>query len=73
MVPLLLWAWFGACSLDTGEACPEHLCLSQSVMNKMHVISIPYALMKVNPLSWIQKVCLYKGKGISIISRFVLH
>lgn len=27
----------------------------------MHVISIPYALMKVNPLSWIQKVCQYKG------------
>uniref|UniRef100_A0A3B3CIE2 Disco interacting C n=1 Tax=Oryzias melastigma TaxID=30732 RepID=A0A3B3CIE2_ORYME len=32
-----------------------------SVMNMMHVISIPYALMKVNPLSWIQKVCQYKG------------
>lgn len=30
-------------------------------MNRMHVISIPYALMKVNPLSWIQKVCSYKG------------
>lgn len=28
----------------------------------MHVISIPYSLMKVNPLSWIQKVCQYKGK-----------
>uniref|UniRef100_A0A8C1U5L8 Disco-interacting protein 2 homolog Ca n=1 Tax=Cyprinus carpio TaxID=7962 RepID=A0A8C1U5L8_CYPCA len=32
-----------------------------SVMNMMHVISIPYSLMKVNPLSWIQKVCQYKG------------
>lgn len=31
-------------------------------MNMMHVISIPYSLMKVNPLSWIQKVCQYKGK-----------
>lgn len=30
-------------------------------MNMMHVISIPYALMKVNPLSWIQKVCQFKG------------
>ncbi len=38
--------------------------LCQSVMNMMHVISIPYALMKVNPLSWIQKVCQYKGKQI---------
>uniref|UniRef100_A0AAY4ACQ2 DMAP1-binding domain-containing protein n=1 Tax=Denticeps clupeoides TaxID=299321 RepID=A0AAY4ACQ2_9TELE len=32
-----------------------------SVMNMMHVISVPYALMKVNPLSWIQKICQYKG------------
>lgn len=30
-------------------------------MNRMHVISIPYSLMKVNPLSWIQKVHMYKG------------
>uniref|UniRef100_A0A672M795 Disco interacting C n=1 Tax=Sinocyclocheilus grahami TaxID=75366 RepID=A0A672M795_SINGR len=36
-----------------------------SVMNMMHVISIPYSLMKVNPLSWIQKVCQYKGLPIS--------
>ncbi|MEQ2175025.1 DIP2 disco-interacting protein 2 C [Goodea atripinnis] len=33
----------------------------ESVMNMMHIISIPYALMKVNPLSWIQKVCQFKG------------
>ncbi|KAM7369616.1 hypothetical protein PAMP_010926 [Pampus punctatissimus] len=33
----------------------------ESVMNMMHVISVPYSLMKVNPLSWIQKVCQYKG------------
>ncbi|KAM7400072.1 hypothetical protein PAMA_004666 [Pampus argenteus] len=38
-----------------------------SVMNMMHVISIPYALMKVNPLSWIQKVCQYKALLFSII------
>lgn len=30
----------------------------------MHVISIPYSLMKVNPLSWIQKVHTYKGKNL---------
>lgn len=35
-------------------------------MNMMHVISIPYALMKVNPLSWIQKVCQYKGNEINL-------
>jgi len=39
-----------------------YLIWFQSVMNMMHVISIPYSLMKVNPLSWIQKVCQYKGK-----------
>lgn len=38
------------------------MCLLQSVMNMMHVISVPYSLMKVNPLSWIQKVCQYKGQ-----------
>ncbi|XP_057268314.1 disco-interacting protein 2 homolog A isoform X4 [Pezoporus wallicus] len=40
-----------------------------SVMNRMHVISIPYALMKVNPLSWIQKVCLYKARVAVVKSR----
>lgn len=30
-------------------------------MNMLHIISVPSALMKVNPLSWIQKVCQYKG------------
>ena len=28
----------------------------------MHVISVPYSLMKVNPLSWIQKVYHFKGQ-----------
>uniref|UniRef100_A0A672VD38 Disco interacting A n=1 Tax=Strigops habroptila TaxID=2489341 RepID=A0A672VD38_STRHB len=40
-----------------------------SVMNRMHVISIPYALMKVNPLSWIQKVCSYKARVAVVKSR----
>ncbi|KAM4889136.1 disco-interacting protein 2 homolog A isoform 4-T5 [Thomomys bottae] len=40
-----------------------------SVMNKMHVVSIPYALMKVNPLSWIQKVCSYKAQAALVKSR----
>uniref|UniRef100_A0A8C1RYH0 Disco-interacting protein 2 homolog Ca n=1 Tax=Cyprinus carpio TaxID=7962 RepID=A0A8C1RYH0_CYPCA len=39
------------------------------VMNMMHVISIPYSLMKVNPLSWIQKVCQYKAKVACVKSR----
>lgn len=54
----------------------------QSVMNMMHVISVPYSLMKVNPLSWIQKVCQYKGQAhilthththLSLISVNSLH
>ncbi|XP_072566946.1 disco-interacting protein 2 homolog C-like isoform X5 [Paramormyrops kingsleyae] len=40
-----------------------------SVMNMMHVISIPYSLMKVNPLSWIQKVCQYKARVACVKSR----
>ncbi|KAK2509727.1 hypothetical protein MC885_020993 [Smutsia gigantea] len=40
-----------------------------SVLNRMHVISIPYALMKVNPLSWIQKVCSYKARAALVKSR----
>uniref|UniRef100_A0A3B4HBQ0 Disco-interacting protein 2 homolog C-like n=1 Tax=Pundamilia nyererei TaxID=303518 RepID=A0A3B4HBQ0_9CICH len=43
--------------------------IQTSVMNMMHVISIPYALMKVNPLSWIQKVCQYKAKVACVKSR----
>ncbi|XP_034878344.1 disco-interacting protein 2 homolog C [Mirounga leonina] len=45
------------------------MCCLQSVMNMMHVISIPYSLMKVNPLSWIQKVCQYKAKVACVKSR----
>uniref|UniRef100_K7E101 Disco interacting A n=1 Tax=Monodelphis domestica TaxID=13616 RepID=K7E101_MONDO len=40
-----------------------------SVLNRMHVVSIPYALMKVNPLSWIQKVCSYKARVALVKSR----
>uniref|UniRef100_A0A4W4ETA0 DMAP1-binding domain-containing protein n=1 Tax=Electrophorus electricus TaxID=8005 RepID=A0A4W4ETA0_ELEEL len=40
-----------------------------SVLNRMHVISIPYSLMKVNPLSWIQKVHTYKARVAVVKSR----
>ncbi|EHH18846.1 Disco-interacting protein 2-like protein C, partial [Macaca mulatta] len=42
------------------QALTQACGYTESVMNMMHVISIPYSLMKVNPLSWIQKVCQYK-------------
>ncbi|KAM9485890.1 disco-interacting protein 2 homolog A isoform 4-T4 [Salvelinus alpinus] len=40
-----------------------------SVVTRMHVISIPYSLMKVNPLSWIQKVHTYKARVAVVKSR----
>uniref|UniRef100_A0A8C9U917 Disco interacting A n=1 Tax=Scleropages formosus TaxID=113540 RepID=A0A8C9U917_SCLFO len=40
-----------------------------SIMNRMHVISIPYSLMKVNPLSWIQKVHTFKARVAVVKSR----
>uniref|UniRef100_A0A8C3UWU4 Disco interacting protein 2 homolog A n=1 Tax=Catharus ustulatus TaxID=91951 RepID=A0A8C3UWU4_CATUS len=51
------------------QACGYSEALLNSVMNRMHVISIPYALMKVNPLSWIQKVCSYKARVAVVKSR----
>lgn len=32
-----------------------------SVFNGMHVVFIPYALMKINPASWMQMITRYKG------------
>uniref|UniRef100_A0A4W4FP62 DMAP1-binding domain-containing protein n=1 Tax=Electrophorus electricus TaxID=8005 RepID=A0A4W4FP62_ELEEL len=43
--------------------------IHMSVLNMLHVVSVPYALMKVNPLSWIQKVCQYKAKVACVKSR----
>ncbi|KTG19117.1 hypothetical protein cypCar_00021052, partial [Cyprinus carpio] len=43
--------------------------VQMSVLNMLHVVSVPYALMKVNPLSWIQKVCQYKAKVACVKSR----
>lgn len=32
-----------------------------SILNGMHVVFIPYALMKVNPASWMQMITKYRG------------
>lgn len=32
-----------------------------AVLNGMHCIYIPYALMKVNPASWMQMITKYRG------------
>lgn len=61
---LLRVAWLRAVLPARGGRWPLSMCVPplQSVLNRMHVVSVPYALMKANPLSWIQKVCLYKGE-----------
>lgn len=45
------------------EVCTIYLyhCLFQSVFNGMHVIFIPYSLMKVDPASWMKMITKYKG------------
>ena len=35
----------------------------QSVFNGMHVIFIPYSLMKVDPASWMKMITKYKGES----------
>lgn len=41
----------------------------QAVMNRIHTISVPYAVMKACPLSWVQRVHVHKGK-IHLFPRF---
>ena len=47
--------------LETNDYFTGHAILT-SVFNGMHVIFIPYALMKVNPASWMQMITRYKGE-----------
>jgi acyl-coenzyme A synthetase/AMP-(fatty) acid ligase len=37
-----------------------------SVLNGMHVVFIPYALMKVNPASWMQMITKHRGTYSSV-------
>lgn len=45
--------------------CTKHkqLCcfFPQSVMNRIHTITVPYAVMKACPMSWVQRVHIHKG------------
>lgn len=45
-----------------------------SVLNGMHVVFIPYALMKVNPASWMQMITKYRGlySTLCCVFRFIL-
>jgi len=38
----------------------------QSVFNGMHVVFIPYSIMKIDPASWMKMVTRYKGKCSSV-------
>lgn len=35
----------------------------QSVMNRIHTITVPYAVMKACPMSWVQRVHIHKGSA----------
>lgn len=48
-------------SMLTFECFPS---LFQSVMNRIHTISVPYAVMKACPMSWVQRVHIHKGLAI---------
>lgn len=37
------------------------LFCSQSIMNRIHTITVPYAVMKACPMSWVQRVHIHKG------------
>ncbi|XP_032030436.1 disco-interacting protein 2 homolog A isoform X5 [Hylobates moloch] len=73
------WALTQACGYSEAETLTNVLDFKRdaglwhgvltSVMNRMHVVSVPYALMKANPLSWIQKVCFYKARAALVKSR----
>lgn len=39
--------------------------LLQSVMNRIHTISVPYAVMKACPMSWVQRVHIHKGSALA--------
>ncbi|XP_049952324.1 disco-interacting protein 2 isoform X2 [Schistocerca serialis cubense] len=43
-----------------------------SVLNGMHVIFIPYALMKVNPASWMQMITKYRA-SVAVVKSRDLH
>lgn len=46
--------------LNNVKGCYSFVC-SQAVMNRIHSISVPYAVMKACPLSWVQRVHVHKG------------
>uniref|UniRef100_A0A672JJB2 Disco-interacting protein 2 homolog Bb n=1 Tax=Salarias fasciatus TaxID=181472 RepID=A0A672JJB2_SALFA len=44
-----------------------------AVMNRIHTISVPYAVMKACPLSWVQRVHIHKGARVALVKCRDLH
>ncbi|CAL8101663.1 unnamed protein product [Orchesella dallaii] len=60
------------CVLDFKREVGLWHSILTSVFNGMHVIFIPYALMKVNPASWMQMITKYRA-SIAIVKSRDLH
>ncbi|XP_078064925.1 disco-interacting protein 2 homolog B-like, partial [Mustelus asterias] len=71
-----------ACAYNEGETVVNVLDFKRdvglwhsvltSVMNKIHTISVPYAVMKTAPLSWLQRVHAHKAK-VALVKCRDLH
>ena len=58
-------------TVRSGQTCDAHICSYfnfQSVFNGMHVIFIPYALMKIDPASWMKMVTKFKGSLVMVMA-----
>ncbi|XP_035702936.1 disco-interacting protein 2 isoform X5 [Folsomia candida] len=60
------------CVLDFKREVGLWHSILTSVFNGMHVIFIPYALMKVNPASWMQMITKYRA-SIAVVKSRDLH
>ncbi|XP_013910451.1 PREDICTED: disco-interacting protein 2 homolog B-like [Thamnophis sirtalis] len=59
------WCWAAGIDLTLAS-------VPQSVMNKLHTVSVPYAVMKTCPLSWAQRVHTHKAK-VALVKCRDLH
>ncbi|CAM1294712.1 DIP2 (predicted) [Pycnogonum litorale] len=60
------------CVLDYKRECGLWHSVLTSIFNGIHVIFIPYSLMKVNPASWMQIITKYKS-SVAIVKSRDLH
>ncbi|BES98662.1 Disco-interacting protein [Nesidiocoris tenuis] len=60
------------CVLDFKRETGLWHSILTSVLNGMHVVFIPYALMKVNPASWMQMITKYRA-SVAVVKSRDLH